>query len=53
MNSVLGIGEKIIFINQGEKCWEGTNKEVFTTSNEKLNDFIFASDFAKLIKNHI
>lgn len=53
MNSVLGIGEKIIFINQGEKCWEGTNKEVFTTSNDKLNDFIFASDFAKLIRKHL
>lgn len=53
MNSVLGIGEKIIFISQGEKGWEGTNREVFVTDNAKLNDFIFASDFAKLIKKHL
>ncbi len=53
MNSVLGIGEKIIFISGGEKYWEGTNKEVFVTENEKLNEFIFASDFAKLIKKHL
>lgn len=53
MNSVLGIGENIIFISQGEICWEGTNKEVFVTENQKLNDFIFASDFAKLIKKHL
>ena len=53
MNSVLGIGEKIVFINKGEICWEGTNKEVFATDNQQLNDFIFASDFAKLIRNHL
>lgn len=53
MNSVLGIGEKIVFISQGEICWEGTNKEVFLTENQELNDFIFASDFAKLIRNHL
>ncbi len=43
MNSVLEIGESILFISNGEVCWEGTNKEILNTSNEKLNDFIFAN----------
>lgn len=43
MNSVLEIGESILFISNGEVCWGGTNKEILNTSNEKLNDFIFAN----------
>lgn len=43
MNSVLEIGESILFISNGEVCWEGTNKEILNTSNERLNDFIFAN----------
>jgi len=42
-NSVLEIGESILFISNGEVCWEGTNKEILNTGNEKLNDFIFAN----------
>ena len=56
MNSVMEIGEKIIYMNQGEKEWEGSNKEIIFSKNQKLNDFIFASDFlqdAKLIKKII
>lgn len=50
MNSVIGIGDKIIYFHEGEKNWEGSNKEVLHTENERLNDFIFASDFLKEIR---
>ena len=50
MNSVLGIGEHIIFIYNGQKYWEGSNKEIFDSTNKELNDFIFASKFFKKIK---
>ena len=47
MNSVLGIGDSILYIYQGHKEWEGTKNEVFTATNQRLNDFIFASDLLK------
>lgn len=50
MNSVIGIGDKIIYLYEGEKNWEGSNKEILHTDNEKLNDFIFASEFLKEIR---
>ncbi|MDR1368753.1 MAG: ATP-binding cassette domain-containing protein [Dysgonamonadaceae bacterium] len=50
MNSVMNIGEKIIFINEGEKAWEGSKDEIMTSSNEALNDFVFASDLFKKVK---
>lgn len=50
MNSVIGIGDKIVYFYEGEKNWEGSNKEVLHTDNERLNDFIFASDFLKEIR---
>lgn len=50
MNSVIGIGDKIIYFYEGEKNWEGSNKEVLHTNNERLNDFIFASEFLKEIR---
>ena len=40
MNSVMGIGEKIIFIHQGRKEWEGTKDDIFTSTNQTLNDFV-------------
>ncbi len=51
MNSVMEIGEKVVFIHQGYKCWEGTSDEILDSSHEKLNDFIFASSFAKKMKS--
>lgn len=51
MNSVIGIGDKIIYFYEGEKNWEGNNKEVLHTDNENLNDFIFASKFLKEIRS--
>ncbi|MCL1933542.1 MAG: ABC transporter ATP-binding protein [Candidatus Azobacteroides sp.] len=50
MNSVMNIGEKIIFIFEGEKAWEGTKDEIMSSTNEKLNDFVFASDLFKKVK---
>ncbi len=45
MNSVMEIGNYILYMYQGEKEWEGTNKEIIFSKNQRLNDFIFASDF--------
>src|SRR4030095_8569405 len=45
MNSVMEIGNYILYMYKGEKEWEGTNKEIIFSKNQRLNDFIFASDF--------
>ena len=50
MNSVMNIGENIIFIKEGVKEWQGNNKEVITSNNKALNDFIFASDLFRKVK---
>ena len=50
MNSVMGIGEKIVFISEGRNEWEGTKDEIFSVENKRLNDFIFASDLFKKVK---
>jgi phospholipid/cholesterol/gamma-HCH transport system ATP-binding protein len=50
MNSVMEIGEKIIFINEGEKCWEGNNLEILESDNAILNDFVFANSLARKLK---
>lgn len=53
MNSVMGIGERIIFLYEGEKEWEGTNKEIAHTDNKNLNDFVFASKFTQAAKDKL
>lgn len=50
MNSVMEIGDKIIFIFQGEKYWEGSKYEIARSTNKELNDFIFASDLFKKVQ---
>ena len=50
MNSVMGIGENIIFICDGHEEWNGSKDEIMTSTNQKLNDFIFASDLFKKVK---
>ena len=45
MNSVMEIGDHIVYLYQGRKEWEGTNKEIIYSKNELLNKFIFASEF--------
>ena len=51
MNSVMEIGDKVIYVYKGEKWWEGTVEDILKTDNKELNDFIFASKLAKNVKN--
>lgn len=53
MNSVLGIGENIIFINKGYREWVGTKDQIYTSDNEALNDFVFATRLFKQVKNYM
>lgn len=50
MNSVIEIGDSVIFINKGQNWWQGDRKSIITTDNKEINDFVFASDFMKEIK---
>ena len=50
MNSVMGIGENIIFIYKGRKEWQGTKDNVMEATNKRLNDLVFASDLFKKVK---
>ncbi|MEN9919264.1 MAG: hypothetical protein RL662_1700 [Bacteroidota bacterium] len=50
MNSVMNIGEKIFFIKEGHLEWQGTNKDIMASTNEALNNFVFASDLFKKVK---
>jgi phospholipid/cholesterol/gamma-HCH transport system ATP-binding protein len=52
MNSVIEIGENIVFINEGSVCWEGNKDEILHSDNEILNDFIFANSLAKQLLTH-
>ena len=51
MNSVMEIGEKIVYIHQGKKWWEGTKDDILHADNKELNDFVFASAMAKRTKS--
>ncbi len=53
MNSVIGIGENIVFINKGHREWVGDKEEIFHTANEALNDFVFATDLFQKVKEYI
>jgi phospholipid/cholesterol/gamma-HCH transport system ATP-binding protein len=53
MNSVMEIGEKIVFIYEGNKWWEGSNQDILHSDNQELNDFVFASAMAKRAKGNI
>ncbi|MGZ3866112.1 MAG: ABC transporter ATP-binding protein [Bacteroidia bacterium] len=50
MNSVMQIGQNIMFLHNGKKWWEGTNKQILTTDNKELLDFVYASEFLKQLK---
>jgi phospholipid/cholesterol/gamma-HCH transport system ATP-binding protein len=51
MNSVMEIGDHIIYMYQGLKEWEGNNKEIIFSKNQRLNEFIFASEFLQDAKD--
>lgn len=53
MNSVLGIGENIVFLNKGHREWVGDKHKIFTTSNEALNEFVFATRLFQEVKDYI
>ena len=50
MNSVMEIGEKIIFLKEGIKAWEGSNEEIFKTENEAVVDFVYSSNLFKKVR---
>ncbi len=50
MNSVMEIGQKIIFLKDGYKEWEGSNKNIFKTDNEAVTDFVYSSDLFKRVQ---
>lgn len=50
MNSVMEIGEKILFLKDGLKAWEGTNEEIFKTENETVTSFVYSSDLFKKVR---
>ena len=53
MNSVMEIGEKIVFLENGIKNWEGTNKEIFSTKNKSITDFVYSSELLKKVKKFL
>jgi phospholipid/cholesterol/gamma-HCH transport system ATP-binding protein len=53
MNSVMKIGEKIVFISDGIKCWEGSNNEILHSDCALLNDFVFANALARQLKSSL
>lgn len=52
MNSVIGIGEKIMFLYKGHKLWEGTNDEITHSSVKELDDFVFANKVMNKMRDH-
>lgn len=51
MNSVVEMGDNIVFINEGELWWEGDNKEILNSDNAELNAFVFASKLTRKLKS--
>jgi len=50
MNSVMEIGEKIVFIHEGNKCWEGDKNEILNSTCQTLNEFVFSNALAKKLR---
>jgi phospholipid/cholesterol/gamma-HCH transport system ATP-binding protein len=53
MNSVIEIGDNIHFIYKGKKWWEGSKEEILRTDNKEVNDFVYASEFMKMVKKDL
>jgi len=51
MNSVMEIGEKIIFLQKGTLAWQGDNSQIFKTDNKDVTDFVYSSDLFKKIRD--
>jgi len=50
MNSVMEIGDKIVFLKNGLKAWEGSSKEIFKTDNQAVVDFVYSSNLFKKVR---
>lgn len=50
MNSVMGIGDHVLFLSNGELEWEGNKENILSSNNETLNNFLFSSDLVKKVK---
>jgi phospholipid/cholesterol/gamma-HCH transport system ATP-binding protein len=53
MNSVMGIGNYILFLYKGKKYWEGSNQDMLKSDNKELNDFVFASPLMKAARESL
>jgi phospholipid/cholesterol/gamma-HCH transport system ATP-binding protein len=53
MNSVMGIGDHIVFINQGKNWWEGNKDQIIKTENQEVVDFVYASTFMKNLREKL
>ena len=53
MNSVMEIGDHIIFINQGRKWWQGNKEEIIQTDNEEVVNFVYASKFMQNLRDKL
>ncbi len=53
MNSIMEIGDNIVFLSEGKKEWQGSRSEIFIAENEKLQDFVFASDLYKKVRQAV
>lgn len=53
MNSVLGIGENILFLNKGHREWVGDMSQIYNTANEALNDFVFATELFQQVRHYV
>ena len=53
MNSVIEIGDHIMFLHQGKKWWSGDKEDILRTKNMELNDFVYASEFMKTLKEKL
>ena len=52
MNSVIEIGENIIFLKEGIKLWQGNNKEILDSKNIEVEDFVYSSELVKKLKKN-
>jgi phospholipid/cholesterol/gamma-HCH transport system ATP-binding protein len=53
MNSVIEVGDHIMFIYKGQKWWEGSKDDILRAENTELNEFVYASDFMQTVKNKL
>ena len=51
MNSVMNIGDNILFLADGKLCWEGNKSEILNTDNKTLNDFLFSSEILRQVRD--